>query len=167
MRMSIAIFCTAALLAWTSAYAQMLDSVAPRLIGTWKLKSHVQESVETGEKWLPRGEQPNGYFIFAPDGRMSAIIVPGSRATPSDILPTDAEVVALMKNVSAYGGTYRVENDRIVIAVDISWEETATGTQQVRYFKLDGDTLTITIPATKSRRNGKVSVSTLVWERVR
>ena len=40
-----------------------------RLVGTWKLKAHVQETVETGEKWLPRGENPNGYFIFAPDGR--------------------------------------------------------------------------------------------------
>jgi hypothetical protein len=166
MRTVVAIIYAAAILGSAPSRAQPSDSAANRLVGTWKLKAHVQETVETGEKWLPRGENPNGYFIFAPDGRMSAIIVPGNRTAPADIVPTDLEVVALMKNVSAYGGRYRVESDRIVIAVDISWEQTATGTEQVRYFKLEGDTLTIAIPAVKSRRNGKVSTSTLVWEKV-
>jgi hypothetical protein len=43
----------------------------------------------------------------------------------------------------AYSGTYRVEADRFITKVDVSWNESWTGTEQVRFFEVDGDRLDI------------------------
>jgi hypothetical protein len=40
------------------------------LLGTWKLKSFVREVAATGERYNERGEHPNGYLSYSPDGRM-------------------------------------------------------------------------------------------------
>ena len=51
--------------------------------------------------------------------------------------------------------------------VDISWNEARTGADQVRFFKLDGNILTITTPPFKSAQDGREGRSVLVWEKVK
>jgi Lipocalin-like domain len=46
----------------------------------------------------------------------------------------------------AFAGPYRVEGDRWIITVEVSWNDAWTGTEQMRFFTVDGDTLTITTP---------------------
>ena len=48
----------------------------------------------------------------------------------------------------AYSGIYRVEGDKWIMKVDVAWDETWTGTEQLRFFKVEGDALTVTSPLT-------------------
>ena len=70
--------------------------------------------------------------------------------------------------MSAYTGTYRLEEDRWITTVDISWNEAWTGTEQMRFYRLDDVTLTVT---TAWRSNviydGRITRSTLAWIRAR
>ena len=56
---------------------------------------------------------------------------------------TDEKLVALFRTAMAYTGRYRIEGDRVIIKVDSSWNEAWNGTEQERFYKLDGDTLDV------------------------
>jgi hypothetical protein len=66
-----------------------------------------------------------------------------------------------------YAGTYAVQADKVVHHVDISLNEAWTGTEQVRFFKLDGNILTITSASNKSPIDGREGRTVLVWEKVK
>lgn len=113
------------------------------LLGTWKLKSFVREVAATGEKINQMGEHPDGYLSYSADGRMYAIGASDSRVKPREANPTDGERVKLHQTMFAYAGTYTVEGEKVVHHVDISWNQAWTGTDVVRFYKLDGSFLTI------------------------
>jgi hypothetical protein len=137
------------------------------LLGTWKLKSFVREVSATGERYNYMGEHPNGYLSYSSDGRMYAIITGDNRIKPHDVAPTDEERAKLHRTLTAYAGTYTVETDKVIHHVDISWNEAWTGTNQIRFYKLDGNTLTITSAQKKSQADGREGRSILVWEKVK
>jgi hypothetical protein len=58
------------------------------------------------------------------------------------VLLTDEEKVKLLESMSAYAGTYTADGEKVVHHVDTSWNGSWTGTDQVRFYKLEGDTLT-------------------------
>ena len=69
----------------------------------------------------------------------------------------------------AYGGTYTYGGNRIEHQVDISWDETWSGTTVVRHITRNGDRLTYVTEPTRSRNQetlGKMFVQTLIWEKV-
>jgi hypothetical protein len=109
------------------------------LVGTWKLKSNVMEHKATGERRLVHGDNPNGYLIFTPEGRLMAILTESGRepARGKD------ECFALFKTMVAYSGRYRVEGDKFITKVDVSWCKWWNGTEHVRYFKITGNQLDI------------------------
>ena len=137
------------------------------ILGTWKLKSTVREVAATGEKLNPLGEHPNGYLSYSADGRMYAIPTADNRNKPADANLTDEQRIKLHQTMTAYAGTYTVQADKVIHHVDISWNEAWTGTDQVRFFKLDGNTLTITTPLVKSPMDGREGRFVLVWEKVK
>ena len=67
----------------------------------------------------------------------------------------------------AYSGRYTVEGEKVVHHVDVSWNESWTGTDQVRFFKLEGDSLTIKTAPQKNAITGIENISVFVWERER
>jgi hypothetical protein len=137
------------------------------VLGTWKLKSFVREVLATGERYNQMGEHPQGYLSYSPDGRMYAIITWDKRIKPHDAAPTDEERTKLHRTMTAYAGTYTLETDKVIHHVDISWNEAWTGTDQVRFYKLDGNTLTITSAPNKSPADGRDGRGILVWEKVK
>jgi len=137
------------------------------VLGTWKLKSFVREVTATGEKINQYGEHPSGYLGYSADGRMNAVITADNRIKPSDVNLTDEQRVKLHQTLQAYAGTYTVQADRVIHHVDISWNEAWTGTDQVRFFKLDGNILTITTAPNKSPLDGREGRGVLVWEKVK
>ena len=137
------------------------------VLGTWKLKSFVRVVAATGEKINQMGEHPNGYLGYSADGRMYAILTSDNRVKPGAPNPTDEERVKLHQNMTAYAGTYTVHADKVIHHVDISWNEAWTGTDQVRFYKLDGNTLTITSAPNKFPMDGREGHSVIVWERVK
>jgi hypothetical protein len=154
----------ALLLFWVPKAGLSQDS---SVIGTWKLKTFVREVSGTNERYNQLGDNPNGYIGYSRDGRMYAILVAGDRAKPQIGVQTDVERLALYKTMIAYGGTYTVDNEKVVHHVDISWNGAYTGTQQVRFYKLDGDTLTLRTAPNKSPVDGREGVGILVFERVK
>jgi hypothetical protein len=137
-----------------------------KLLGTWKLKSFIFE-MPTGERFNLFGEHPNGYLGYSPDGRMYAILVADNRIKPHDVAPTDGERVKLHETMSAYSGTYTLDSEKVVHHVDISWNEAWTGTDQVRFYSVDGDVLTIKQVLYKSPADGREGQAVIVWEKVK
>lgn len=85
------------------------------------------------------GANPSGYLILAPDGRMMALITAKDRAPGG----SDTEQAALFRTMVSYTGRYRIDGARFVTKVDLSWNETWTGTEQERFFKIEGNRLDI------------------------
>jgi hypothetical protein len=136
-----------------------------QLLGVWKLESFYTEFQATGEKKMLYGERPNGYVIFTPEKRMIGIITAEGRKRPT----TDEDRAAAFLSMISYSGIYRVEGDKWITKVDVSWTEAWTGTDQLRFFKVDGDKLEVTsmwlqlpnLPA------GSMSRGVLIWSRVK
>ena len=162
-RLVVAAICAMALVGATSV---ALAGDSP-LLGTWKLKSFVRQDVATGERRPALGEHPEGYLGYSPDGRMCALFVAGGRVAPAGDQPTDAERVQLHKSMLAYAGTYTIAGDKVVHHIDIAWNNARLGSDQVRFFKLDGDRLTLTTERNKSPIDGSQGFGLLEFERVR
>jgi len=71
----------------------------------------------------------------------------------------------LYDTMFAYAGNFSVEGSKVIHHVDISWNETWTGTDQIRAFELSGNTLVIntSIPDPVSGAEDHYAVS---WEKV-
>ena len=111
-----------------------------QLIGVWKLQTFEVEFQDTGERKTPFGAHPNGYGVFTPEGRTMAVVTAEGREVPK----TDADRAAAFATMIAYTGMYRLEGDHWITKVDTSWNEAWVGTDQIRFYKLDGDALTVT-----------------------
>lgn len=135
------------------------------LIGAWTLKSFVREVSGTSERYNQFGEHPKGLLIYSKDGRMSVIIAAENRVAPRGDTPTDEERIKLHESMIAYAGTYRVEDGKVIHHIDIAWNEARLGSDQVRYYTIDGAVLTVKTPTIKSPVDGREGVSVLVWEK--
>ena len=58
------------------------------------------------------------------------------------------------------------DDEKVVHHVDISWNQCWTGTDLVRFYKLDGNTLIITTARAQSAFDGEEGVFILVWDKV-
>jgi Lipocalin-like domain len=110
-----------------------------QLFGVWKLESIYTEN-KAGERRESYGAKPNGYGILTREKRMMVIITAADRNAPI----TDADRSAAFLSMVAYSGPYRVEAGRFITRVDTAWNEAWVGTEQVRFVKLEGDTMTLT-----------------------
>jgi len=111
-----------------------------KVLGIWRLLSCELEYQETGEHRPALGKNPQGYIIFTSEGRFMALLTGGGRKAPD----TDREWAKLMISMSAYSGMYRLEGDRWITKVDVSWHPAWVGTEQVRFFRIEGDRLFVT-----------------------
>lgn len=137
------------------------------LLGTWKLKTFVREVSATGKTYNLFGEHPSGYISYAADGRMYAMATADDHVKPRGKFPDKEERIKLHERMFAYAGTYTVEGDgKVVHHVDISWDELYTGTDQVRFYKLDGNILSIITAPFLSQEDGEAR-GILTWEKVK
>lgn len=155
------------LLSAAPAASQVDDAVVDRLVGTWKLVSMVREEVPSGAKTDLMGPNPIGTITYGRDGRMLVLIVRSDRTKPAGTNPTDAEAAALFASMVSYGGSYTIDGNKITHDVDISWNESWTGTRQLRFFKFDGNRLALSGEVSPDPVEGKMSVLTLTWERMK
>lgn len=116
------------------------------IIGTWDLVSLFAESKE-GETWLFYGENPVGMLNYTAVGTMTVLLMKQGRPAFSGDLndPTAEELHEAFFGFDAYCGTFSLDPHENKITHHISasrlpnWE----GSDQVRYYQLDGDDLTI------------------------
>ena len=116
-----------------------------KLVGTWKLISAEDVNPNTGQ-WVPYtfGNPPSGYFIYDATGHASVQIMttpPQQIATPDS--PTPDEALAIFNAYIAYYGTYTVDSGNITVRVEGGLDPSQVGTDQVRPYELNGDTLII------------------------
>jgi hypothetical protein len=79
---------------------------------------------------------------------------------------TDQDRAALLKSMTAYTGMYRIEGDKRITKVDVSWNPEWVGTELVRFFRFDGDRLQIIsewLQSVVRPERGKVR-AILTWE---
>lgn len=136
----------------------------PALVGVWKLTSFAVESIESKERRNVYGEKPTGYLVITPE-RFTAIITGEGRKPPQ----TDEDRLSNFRNMLAYTGPYRIEGNQLTTMVDVAWNESWTGTEQVRFFRLQGDRLFIeSAPVTSVNypELGRIR-GILEWERSR
>jgi hypothetical protein len=136
------------------------------LIGTWKLVS-AWSTRPNGERVPLYGEHPIGFLTYTRAGRMTAIISDSQRRPLSSedrLAVPMPERAAAFSNFVAYAGTFRVEGDRVIHHVEISWLQNWVGTDQVRKMKLEGNRLTLQPPI--RTLGGEQRVNELVWERI-
>ncbi len=68
--------------------------------------------------------------------------------------------------MTAYTGKFRLDGNKFITQVDGAWNEFYKGSEQVRYFELNGDTLSVrTSEQPSGILIGKRTVATLVWQR--
>lgn len=136
------------------------------LLGTWKLKSFVREVAGTGERYNQMGDHPDGYISYAADGRMLVFFVWDEQPRPR-AEPTDEERIRLHKAMLAYGGTYKISPGKVVNHIDIEWDGRRLGTDQVRFYAVEGDKLVIKTEPNKSPIDGREGVGILTFERIK
>ena len=136
-------------------YQLQADGGENRLIGTWELQSLVYEAAASGQRSRPFGDHPDGYLSYSSDGRVYAIGVSEDRPKPPDLVPTDEEKARLQASIFAYAGTYMAEGEKVIHHVDISWNQSWTGTDLVRFYQLNSNTLKSRPLPLEARSTGK------------
>jgi hypothetical protein len=135
------------------------------LVGSWKLMSF-QIVDEGGAVYHPMGEQPQGYITYGADGYMQVNIQTAGRErflTDDFLDPKPADPAEAMRYI-AYAGSYRLEADRIVHHIEVSFFPNWIGVDQVRYARLEDDLLILSTPPLTYR--GRPGRATLRWKRV-
>ncbi len=67
----------------------------------------------------------------------------------------------------SYAGTYSIEGDEIIHHVEISWNESWSGTQQRRLVRFEHDRLALSTHPSPDPIDGKLSVRSMVWEKLK
>jgi hypothetical protein len=141
----------------------LAEDTARQLAGSWKLSSWTIQIIG-GEVTEPFGPNPKGRAVFTPDGFSAFMIARPDRKPATN----DTDSAALLKSLMVYTGKFTIDGDKLTTDVDLSWNEILTGTSQVRFFKLEGDKLSIrTAEQASAVLPGKRVVGTLNWERER
>lgn len=138
------------------------------LMGTWKLVS-ATETTKEGESRDAFGHDPTGFLTYTSDGRMMGIISHGERkplSIPDYVNAPSAERAEAFATFLAYAGTYKLEGNRLIHHVEVSWLENSVGTEQVRSIvKLEGDRLLLRTPP--FLKGGRMMTAELLWQRLK
>lgn len=155
----------AALLSCVSALAQREDTapIASRLLGSWRLISWEERDGE-GRVSYPLGPDAIGQIMYTQDGRMSAQLMrpDSARFASEDWRKATIEgKSAAWGNYFGYFGTFSIDpdNNAIVHHIEGSWFPNLVGTDQIRFFRLEGDRLLLDADT----EWGKVHI---VWQKV-
>jgi len=137
--------------------------------GAWRL---VDSSAETsaGRHPFPLGEGTIGFIMYDEQGHMSAQLMSADRPAFSAKNLQQVELEEFKTaylGYTSYYGTYTLDaaNKTITHHVNGSLAAAWVGGDQVRYFDLADDQLTLKTPPVRVADGRKV-VNTLVWERV-
>ena len=122
------------------------------LVGTWKQLSFHYEFEDSDERDEPLGANPVGYLVLTEE-RLITLTTARERAT-------DAAPSELLGSMIAYSGRYRLQGDDCFITtVDSAWQPSWIGTEQVRFFKMDGEILS----AVSAPRRSEISGTANPW----
>src|SRR5262249_6184981 len=94
------------------------------------------------------------------------LTVGSGRRKPAGPKATSAEVEALFRSMTSYGGTYTIDGNEITHHVDVSWNQSWTGTDQKRVARFDGNRVYLSTPPSLDPITGTMSMPTMTWEKL-
>jgi hypothetical protein len=144
--------------------AESVPLTKDALLGAWRMTSWTYEIVGTDEKRDALGPDPCGWIVYSPE-RVMVLVLKSDRKKPVGLVPTPEEKLALYDTMFAYSGTYTVKSDRVIHHLDMSWNEVWSGTEQVRFCKIEGNILTYTTAPAKNPLDGNEVVHTVRFGR--
>jgi hypothetical protein len=135
--------------------------------GTYKLISATRKIIDTGQVEDTYGKEPKGMAIYGKDGHFEVLITYDGRPKPDSIEKmTDQQRADLHRTMTAYGGTYTFDGAKVTQHIDLAWNEVWAGTTNIRGVQRDGDRITYTTRPAPFASDGKMSVVTLIWEKL-
>lgn len=138
-----------------------------RLIGLWRQLSAETENLTTGERSSVFRGRPLGFVQFTSDGRITLMTTDTGRKKPASEIPTDAEAIDLYRTMIAYSGTFSTSGNSVTYDLDITWNETWTGSLQLRHWELRDDKLFVWTPEFDDPFKGGRAVHRLSFERMK
>lgn len=137
------------------------------LVGTWKLISTIGQSPNENPIY-PYGENPFGRLMYDNNGNVSVFIMRTGRskfASNDRVGGTAAEIKEAFEGTSVYCGTFEIDVDKGTVTHYVEGDAFPNfeGTEQLRFFKLSGNQLTLNTPPIIAW--GKEWVFSLIWER--
>jgi hypothetical protein len=121
----------------------------------------------TGEKIDALGTDPVGHINYGPDGRFYALVVSKDRPVPAALPPNDGDKLELFNSMLGYAGTYTVDGEKAVHHVDVSWNQVWTGTDQIRFYRLEGDKLIISGAPAIDPHTGQEGIHRIEFHRLK
>ena len=137
------------------------------LIGTWRVLSWENRSVEDGQVSYPLGKDATGYIMYNEDGYMFVAIMAANRlkfATDDLLSATEEEEAQAEETYVSYCGRYDFLGDRVIHHVELSLFPNWIGGEQERLVELGGEQLTLSTRPLLLR--GIERTAHLIWERV-
>jgi hypothetical protein len=130
------------------------------LVGTYKLVSLVTEV--DGKLYESIGKAPHGYLVLTPTHFIYFITAENRKFGTS----VDHKA-ALLDSLIAYAGVYRVEGDKLLQTIEVSWSESEKGKTRVETLELSGNRLTLKVgPMPWPRDPSKTLIRRQVWEKI-
>jgi hypothetical protein len=137
-----------------------------QFVGGWEAKSVVSE--DGGQKFEPYGQNPMGYISIGSNGYFSIQLMRSDLpkvASNNRTKTTPEESAAISQGVLAFYGKWKLidaKTGKVVLQIKGSSFANTNGADQVRYWTVKGDTLTVQNPTSPS---GGTSVIT--WQRAK
>ena len=97
---------------------------------------------------------------------MLVLTVASGRRKPAGSKATSAEVEALFRSMTGYGGTYTIDGNEITHCVHVSWNESWTGTEQKRIARFEANRVYLSTPPSVDPITGTMTVRTMTWEKL-
>ena len=138
---------------------------ATSIVGVWKLTSFARKEVGTDKTIHVLGERPSGYRVHTRGGHAFYMFFGENRKTPVGAV-TDADRLELFKTMTAAGGTYEVEGNKVVFHAEVSGTQSMTGGTLTYRFVIVGKTLTMTTDPVKNPAGGPENVFVTAYDRV-
>jgi hypothetical protein len=140
----------------------------PELYGTYRLVSSTRQLLDSGQVVDTFGKNPKGLIMYGKDGHFLVLITSEGRPKPQSVeAMTDQQRADLHRMMAAYGGTYSFDGEKVEHHIDLSWNEVWTGTTVIRDVQSDGGRLIYTTWPAPFPGDAKMSVITLIWEKVK
>jgi len=138
------------------------------VIGIWKLIS-CEAQGDDGTLTYPFGKDVAGLLMIDAKGYFSAQLMDMKRPSFTISDPrggTPGEVKTAFENYIGYYGTFDLDETKelIIFHVRGAWLPNWIGSDQIRYYTLSGNRMTISSPPLLF--DGKKVVPKLIWERV-
>jgi len=138
------------------------------VIGMWKLISFETQD-DDGTLTYPMGKGVGGLLMIDARGYFSVHVMNMKRPSfkiPDPRAGTSQEIKTAFENYIGYYGTFDLDETKGVIIFHVrgAWLPNWIGSDQIRYYTLSGNRLTITTAPVLF--DGKNRVGKLIWERV-